>query len=94
MPIERHSDQYTAEDMEEVGRALMDTLHRCRDGLRGWAPADCPTEIVGDLINARDEAETALALILPMAKGYAAEHPVGSNAEYVKAAEAALAERD
>ena len=33
----------------------------------------------------------ALELILPLAKGYAADHPVGSNAEYVKEAEAALA---
>lgn len=41
---------------------------------------------------AGDEAVVdALALILPMAKGYAAEHPVGSNAKYVVEAEAALA---
>lgn len=33
-----------------------------------------------------------LQLILPMAKGYAAEHPVGSNAKYVAAAEAALSD--
>lgn len=31
-----------------------------------------------------------LKLILPMAKGYAAEHPVGSNDEYVKEAERVL----
>src|SRR6266446_3308926 len=32
----------------------------------------------------------ALRLILPMAKSYAAEHPVGSNAEYIRVAEEAL----
>lgn len=54
----RPSDQYDADDMEEVGRRLMDTLHDNRECLRGWSPNDCPTEIVVDLINARDEAET------------------------------------
>ena len=33
----------------------------------------------------------ALKLVLPMAKGYASEHRIGSNAEYVLAAEEALA---
>lgn len=33
----------------------------------------------------------ALRLILPMAKGYAMDHPVGSNAAYISQAEAALA---
>ena len=32
----------------------------------------------------------ALELILPMAKGYAAEHPVGANSRYVLVAEEAL----
>jgi hypothetical protein len=35
-----------------------------------------------------------LALILPMAKGYAAEHPVGSNQKYVELAEEVKAEFD
>lgn len=51
----RHSDQFPAEDMEEVGRRLMDALHGARDSLNGWSPNDCPTEVVSDLINARDE---------------------------------------
>lgn len=59
--MDRHSDQYTAEDMEEVGRRLIDTLHASRDCLKSWYPADCPTEIVVDLINARDDAR-AVAL--------------------------------
>jgi len=33
----------------------------------------------------------ALQLILPMAKGYAAAHPVGGNKEYIRDAEVALA---
>ena len=35
-----------------------------------------------------------LSLILPMAKGYAAEHPVGSNQKYVESAEEAKADYD
>lgn len=62
--MDRHSDQYTAEDMEEVGRRLIDALHANRDCLKGWYPADCPTEIVVDLINARDEALAAAKLIV------------------------------
>lgn len=54
--MDRHSDQYSREDMEEVGRRLMDALYSNRDALKGWHPGDCPTEIVSDLINARDEA--------------------------------------
>lgn len=57
----RSSDQYTAGDMEEVGRRLMDALHDNRDSLKGWHPGDCPTEIVSDLLNARDEALAELA---------------------------------
>lgn len=64
MPIERYSDQFSAEDMEEVGRRLMDTIQSCGESLRGWAPADCPTEIVVDLINERDEVEAALRELL------------------------------
>ena len=41
----------------------------------------------------RDVLTDTLRLILPLAKGYAAAHAVGSNAEYVALAEAALAGR-
>jgi len=34
----------------------------------------------------------ALRLVLPMAKGYAAAHPVGSNALYIETAEQQLAQ--
>lgn len=49
------------------------------------------------LVEAKNKSERlkavveALNLVLPMAKGYASEHRVGSNAEYVLAAEEALA---
>jgi hypothetical protein len=42
----------------------------------------------------RDELLAMLHLILPLARGYAAAHPVGSNAEYIAAAEAAVAKTD
>ena len=38
--------------------------------------------------------EEALRLVLPLAKGYAAEHPLGSNAAYVAEAENVLEGRD
>lgn len=41
-----------------------------------------------------NELVTALRLILPLAKGYAAEHPVGSNALYVATAESVLDEEE
>lgn len=44
------------------------------------------------LITASPELYEVLTLILPMAKGYAAAHPVGGNAEKIKAA-VALIER-
>jgi hypothetical protein len=37
------------------------------------------------------EAADWLRIVLPMAKGYAAQHKVGSNARYIEGAEAALA---
>lgn len=45
--------------MEAVGNALMDAIEKdyaSHPFMKGWHPADCPTEIVGDLLNALDEA--------------------------------------
>ena len=42
------------------------------------------------LIAAAPELLEALVLVLPMAKGYAAEHPVGRNQEIVNEVQAAL----
>ena len=42
------------DDMAAVGRALMHAI--AAHAPKGWAPADCPSEIVGDLRNAIDES--------------------------------------
>jgi hypothetical protein len=52
-----------AEDMAEVGRALMKAIEA--NAPDGWHPADCPSEIVGDLRNMLDEANAALAAAQP-----------------------------
>lgn len=43
---------------------------------------------------AESEAKRALRIVLPMAKGYAYEHPVGRNREMVECAEQALAGKE
>jgi hypothetical protein len=45
-------------DMANVGESLMEAIrdYSSHEFLKGWHPADCPTEIVGDLLNALDEA--------------------------------------
>lgn len=45
--------EYTDDDMAAVGRATMAAIKA--NANIGWAPADCPSEIVGDLRNERDE---------------------------------------
>lgn len=47
-------------------------------------------EVVSDMETQRSTLVSALRLILPLAKGYAAEHPVGSNERYVIEAELLL----
>jgi len=51
------------DDMANVGRALMEALrdHAGSPHLKGWAPADCPSEIVGDMLNMLDERDATLA---------------------------------
>lgn len=51
-----------------------------------------PTEQASDVSGLAEALSDALMWILPMAKGYAHEHPVGRNAETVQAAEEALAQ--
>ncbi|WP_227472664.1 hypothetical protein [Delftia acidovorans] len=51
--------------LRDVGEALMETIDRNADALKavGWlGPMDCPSEIVVDLINLLDEANTTSAL--------------------------------
>lgn len=42
-------------------------------------------------VNSHEQLVAALELILPLAKGYVATHQVGSNADYIETARAALA---
>lgn len=52
-----------------------------------------PIGVVDDALAQQDYAAAiaqALDLVLPMARGYAAEHPVGNNATMIEQAEAAL----
>jgi hypothetical protein len=51
--------QYSDDDMTAVGRALMKVLsdRHCHSFLKNWHPADCPSEVINDLLNALDEAE-------------------------------------
>jgi hypothetical protein len=46
---------------------------------------------IAQACSCHDKLVEALTLILPLAKGYAAEHRVGSNDRYVAIAEAAVA---
>lgn len=45
--------EFTDEDAADVGRALIKAIEVHVGG--GWWPMDCPSEIVGDLCNERDE---------------------------------------
>jgi hypothetical protein len=55
--LESQDDQ----DMADVGRALMETINsNSRHGeLKGWAPTNCPSEVVTDLLNRIDELKGA-----------------------------------
>lgn len=57
-------DQEDLIDMANVGKGLLeriDLLTRQQGPFEGWTPADDPCEIVFDLSNALDDAETLLA---------------------------------
>ncbi len=47
------------EQMADVGQALMDAIRA--HAYPGWSPAQCPSEIVGDLRNECDELRAKLA---------------------------------
>ena len=47
-----------AEDMADVGQATMDAIRA--HAYPGWSPAQCPSEIVGDLRNECDELRAKL----------------------------------
>lgn len=60
--IDRLIDQVAknadAEEMADVGRALMKAIEV--HAHQGWGPAECPSEIVGDLRNECDELSSEL----------------------------------
>lgn len=58
------SNEFDDADMAAVGRALIDTLNSNagHSVLKGWAPAQCPSEIVVDLLNRIDEMAIAQAV--------------------------------
>lgn len=55
--------EYTDEDMANVGRALMEALPD------GYSYMNCPSEIVADLMNQRDDALQALLMCASHCQG-------------------------
>lgn len=50
--------EYTDEDMAVVGRAFMEAIEQARQSdpwVKDWAPAQCPSEIIFDLLNRSDD---------------------------------------
>lgn len=50
--------QYGDEDMADVGRAFMEAIEQARSSdpwVKTWAPIQCPSEIIFDLLNRYDE---------------------------------------
>lgn len=54
-------------DMAAVGRALMATLDACQDHplLKDWSPAECPSEVVTDLLDLYDDQRAAILASQP-----------------------------
>lgn len=55
---ERRESAAALEDMAELGRALMIAIDV--HAPKGWHPADCPSEIVGDLSGENEELRTKI----------------------------------
>ena len=51
----QEDEEYDDEDMAAVGRALMEAIKQARLSgdtfMKSWAPLQCPSEIVFDLLN-------------------------------------------
>lgn len=54
-----HHDIEWKEQMADIGQALMDAIGA--HAYPGWSPAQCPSEIVGDLRNECDELKAKMA---------------------------------
>ena len=96
----RHVRRGTDGDIDLRLEAALRERDDLRAALERVQDAEDPEEHLADLehlLNASDAGAKvrrvveAARLILPLAKGYVAEHPVGSNAEYVTEAEKAVA---
>jgi hypothetical protein len=92
MEIQEHWDAHCDKD----GYGPVNLMHRLEAGLTGGGYACTPKQYL-ELIAERDRIarraahlHDMLRLVLPLAKGYAYEHDVGSNQRYVDEAQAAL----
>ena len=47
------TENFSDEDMAVVGRAFMEAISNCAP--KDWRPMECPSEIVGDLVNDLEE---------------------------------------
>ena len=82
-----------------MARILGTTIARCEEMLRAGNAAGLSTVYMLACVRAysdtpSDSVVEALRWVLPLAKGYADAHPVGSNQEYVDDAVAVLAQAD
>ena len=58
--------EFTDEDAADVGRALIKAIEA--HAYPGWGPAECPSEIVGDLRNECDELRAEVAKLKAVVK--------------------------
>lgn len=67
---------YMDDDLAAVGQALLMTIssNSGHAFLKNWQPADCPSEIVCDLLNALDEAKAKNAVLVTALTPFAAFH--------------------
>lgn len=75
-------------ELADLGRALLKAVEVYAD--EGWSPADCPSEIIGDLRNDRDEAMAALRKVRQFVADDAAAISYQSLAQYRSAVLAML----
>lgn len=61
--LEKHAEIARMVDMANVGAEIMSAIkdYSGHAAMKGWHPADCPSEIVGDLLNALDERDAEIA---------------------------------
>ena len=81
-----HTEQW--HDADVSGKSCVDSIQEALDGAAS-AVVNLERENA-ELRKKLEEAKDALTLVLPMAKGYAYEHQVGSNLAYADSAEMTL----